>query len=46
MKYSIRLIIADDHEIFRDGLALMLSRQKDIIILGQASDVKELAELT
>jgi DNA-binding NarL/FixJ family response regulator len=46
MKYSIRLIIADDHEIFRDGLALMLSRQKDIILLGQASDGQELAELT
>ena len=46
MKYSIRLIIADDHEIFRDGLALMLSRQKDIILLGQASNGKELTELT
>lgn len=46
MKYNIRLIIADDHEIFRDGLALMLSRQKDIILLGQASNGKELAELT
>jgi len=46
MKYTIRLIIADDHEIFRDGLALMLSRQKDIILLGQASNGKELVELT
>jgi DNA-binding NarL/FixJ family response regulator len=46
MKYTIRLIIADDHEIFRDGLALMLSRQKDIILLGQAANGKELAELT
>ncbi len=46
MKYTIRLILADDHEIFRDGLALMLSRQKDIILLGQASNGKELVELT
>jgi DNA-binding NarL/FixJ family response regulator len=46
MKYSIRLIIADDHEIFRDGLALMLSRQKDITLLAQAGNGKELAELT
>jgi two-component system, NarL family, response regulator NreC len=45
MKYSIRLIIADDHEIFRDGLALMLSRQKDITLPGQASNGKELVEL-
>ena len=46
MKYTIRLIIADDHEIFRDGLALMLSRQKDIVLLGQAANGKELIELT
>lgn len=45
MKYTIRLIIADDHEIFRDGLALMLARQKDIILLGEASNGRELAEL-
>jgi two-component system, NarL family, response regulator NreC len=45
MKYTIRLLIADDHEIFSDGLALMLSRQKDIILLGQAANGKELAEL-
>ena len=45
MKYTIRVLIADDHEIFSDGLALMLSRQKDIILLGQASDGKQLAEL-
>ena len=31
-------MIADDHEIFRDGLALMLSKQKDIKLVGQASD--------
>lgn len=46
MKYTIRLIIADDHEIFRDGLALMLARQKDIILVGEASNGKELVELT
>jgi DNA-binding NarL/FixJ family response regulator len=34
----IRLVIADDHEIFRDGLALMLSRQKDMVLVGQAPD--------
>lgn len=45
MKYTIRLVIADDHEIFRDGLALMLSRQKDVVLLGEASNGKELTEL-
>jgi two-component system, NarL family, response regulator NreC len=38
----IRLMIADDHEIFRDGLALMLSRQKNMTLTGQASDGREL----
>jgi hypothetical protein len=45
MKYKITLIIADDHEIFRDGLALMLSKQEDISLLGQAADGMELLEL-
>src|SRR5687767_5179345 len=45
MKHEISLVIADDHEIFRDGLALMLSKQKHITLLGQAEDGKELIEL-
>ena len=45
MKPDIRLLIADDHEIFRDGLALMLSKQKHLTLLGQAEDGKELIEL-
>lgn len=45
MKYTMSLVIADDHEIFRDGLALMLSRQKDIVLLGEASHGKELVDL-
>ena len=45
MNYSIRLAIADDHEIFRDGLALMLSKQQDVTLVGQAANGKELLEL-
>ncbi|MHA4807817.1 response regulator transcription factor [Flavitalea flava] len=45
MKNSISLIIADDHEIFRDGLALMLSKQDAIVLVGQAGDGKELLRL-
>ncbi|TDX00024.1 response regulator transcription factor [Dinghuibacter silviterrae] len=45
MTAPIRLVIADDHEIFRDGLALMLSRQKHMILAGQASDGTELLSL-
>lgn len=42
MTSPIRLVIADDHEIFRDGLALMLSRQKNMTLAGQAADGGEL----
>ena len=34
----IRLFIADDHELFREGLRSLLSREKDIEIVGSASD--------
>ena len=42
---SIRLVIADDHEIFRDGLALMLSKQDTVVLAGQAGDGEELLRL-
>ena len=38
---KIKLVIADDHEIFRDGLALMLSKQKNIELVGQAGNGRE-----
>jgi len=45
MKHAISLVIADDHEIFRDGLALMLSKQPNLTLLAQAEDGKELIAL-
>ena len=45
MMNSIRLVIADDHEIFRDGLALMLSKQQNIQLIGQAENGKQLLTL-
>jgi DNA-binding NarL/FixJ family response regulator len=45
MNSTIRLVIADDHEIFRDGLALMLSKQSTIVLTGQAADGEELLRL-
>lgn len=45
MNYDIRLVIADDHEIFLDGLSLMLSRQEHIALVGHASDGRELIEI-
>lgn len=45
MQKTIRLVIADDHEIFRDGLALMLSKQDNLALAGQAGDGRELVQL-
>jgi DNA-binding NarL/FixJ family response regulator len=45
MNPDVTLLIADDHEIFRDGIALMISRQSDIHLIGQAEDGQQLIEL-
>ncbi len=45
MKNGISLVIADDHEIFRDGLALMLSKQENVKLVGQAGDGLELMRM-
>jgi two-component system response regulator NreC len=45
MNNRISLVIADDHEIFRDGLALMLSKQEAVALVGQAGDGQELLRL-
>ena len=45
MRTSISLVIADDHEIFRDGLALMLSKQDTVNLVGQAGDGLELVRM-
>jgi two-component system, NarL family, nitrate/nitrite response regulator NarL len=42
----IRLIIADDHAIFRDGLRRLLATQPDFQVVGEASDGKEAISLT
>ncbi len=38
---SIRIIIADDHAIFRDGLRRLLATQEDFHVIAEASDGKE-----
>jgi len=41
---SIRVVLADDHEIFRDGLRLMLQKHPEIELLAEAEDGRELIE--
>ena len=38
---SVRLVIADDHPIFRDGLRRLLEAEADLKVLGEASDGAE-----
>ncbi|NLY46296.1 MAG: response regulator transcription factor [Tissierella sp.] len=35
---SIRLMIVDDHRLFREGIKKILSDTKDIVVVGEASD--------
>jgi two-component system, NarL family, response regulator NreC len=42
---DIRLLMADDHEIFRDGFKLMLTKYPDITLVGEAENGRELLEL-
>ena len=41
----IRIMIADDHAIFRDGLRRLLVGEKDFTVVGEASDGKEAVAL-
>src|SRR5258708_32245474 len=42
---SVRLVIADDHPIFRDGLRRLLEAEADLKVLGEASDGAEAVKL-
>ena len=42
---SIKVIIADDHKIMRDGLKSMLEKQRDIEIIAEASNGRTTVEL-
>jgi DNA-binding NarL/FixJ family response regulator len=41
----INVVIADDHELFRDGLKVLLGKETDITIKGEAANGKDLVEL-
>lgn len=42
----IRVLMADDHEVYRDGFNVMLKKNADIELIGEAEDGKELVEMT
>ena len=41
----IRIVIADDHPIVRDGLRRLLETEKDFTVVGQAADGREAVRL-
>src|SRR5438045_2405722 len=41
----IRIVIADDHPIFRDGLRKLLSLEPDFRVVAEACDGKEVLEV-
>jgi PAS domain S-box-containing protein len=44
-KSRLRVLIADDHEIVREGLASLLSEQKDMEVVAQAGNGREAVNL-
>jgi two-component system NarL family response regulator len=42
---KIRLLIADDHVLIREGLAATIGRQRDMLVVSQAANGREAVEL-
>ena len=38
---EIRVLITDDHAVFREGLRVLLQAQPDMVVVGEASDGEE-----
>jgi two-component system response regulator NreC len=41
----IRILLADDHTVMRNGLRLLLERQPDLRVVGEAADGREAVDL-
>jgi two-component system, NarL family, response regulator NreC len=41
---KVRVLVADDHKVVRDGLRLLINGQKDLRVVGEAADGKEALE--
>jgi PAS domain S-box-containing protein len=42
---SIRIVLADDHDMVRQGLSFLLSNQSDIVVVGEAPDGETAVQL-
>ena len=44
-KSKIRIVVADDHPIFRDGLCKLLALEEDFEVVAQAQDGREVLDV-
>ena len=44
-KYRIRVLIADDHSVVREGLVSLIGRRADMAVIGEASNGREAVDL-
>jgi DNA-binding NarL/FixJ family response regulator len=42
----VRIVLADDHEMFREGFKTLIKKQPDIELVGEAEDGSELLKIT
>jgi DNA-binding NarL/FixJ family response regulator len=40
-----RILIADDHPVYRDGLKMLINRETDMEVVGEAEDGKRAVEM-
>jgi NarL family two-component system response regulator LiaR len=43
---AIRVVIADDHRVVRDGLRYLLSQEPDVDVVGEAGDGRQVLDVT
>jgi len=43
---EVRILLADDHNILRDGVRLLLERQQGFSVVGEAADGRDIVDLT
>lgn len=43
---TVKVVIADDHMLFREGLKRILSAERDILVVGEAADCAEAIQVT
>jgi two-component system, NarL family, response regulator LiaR len=42
---TIRVVIADDHRVVRDGLCYLLSQEEDVTVVGEAGDGRQAVDV-